>query len=70
MKGRMPDGPTALRDFAELMEGQAARHDRLQCRRSGEISTTAENFRTAASIARQEASRLEKEAIQRAGGSQ
>jgi len=68
MKPPIPDGVTALRSFANFLDGQAARHERLQRRRAGTISTTVETFRTAASHARQEATRLERVAQQQKGG--
>ncbi|GEM_PF-3450442 len=54
----IPDGPKALRDFADQMEAEARQYDRPQYGR--ERSTVAETFRHAASLARQKAARLER----------
>ncbi|OWQ56421.1 hypothetical protein CEE60_02805 [Stenotrophomonas maltophilia] len=67
----LPSGSQALRHFADLMDGQAARCDVLQRRPRGERSTTADAYRLSASLARQQATkleRLEQQLAARAGG--
>ncbi|HGM6720616.1 TPA: hypothetical protein ACKQC2_001471 [Stenotrophomonas maltophilia] len=56
----IPNGPQALRHYAETLEQQAARYDRVLWRRGGERSTFAEALRLAASLARQQAHKLER----------
>ena len=63
----IPNGPQALRHYAETLEQQAARYDRVLWRRGGERSTFAEALRLAASLARQQAHKLER-LIQQAEG--
>ncbi|KAK6697250.1 hypothetical protein SNK04_014168 [Fusarium graminearum] len=50
----------ALRHHAATLEEQAARYDRLLWRRGGERSTMATSLRLAASLARQQAHKLER----------
>lgn len=67
----IPTGSQALKHFADTLDQQAERLDRLIWRDRGQRSTTAEAYRTSASLARQQASRLEQiEALAaaRAGG--
>lgn len=56
----IPTAPQALRHHADTLEQQAARYDRVLWRRGGERSTMAEALRLAASLARQQAHRLER----------
>lgn len=60
----IPDGPQALRNLADTLEQQAAGYDRVLWRRGGERSTMAEALRLSASLARQQAHRLERLAEQ------
>lgn len=55
----IPTGSEALRHFADTLDQQAERLDRLLWRDRGQRSTTAEAYRLAASLARQQASKLE-----------
>ncbi|WP_049438894.1 hypothetical protein [Stenotrophomonas maltophilia] len=55
----IPAGSQALRYFADTLDQQAQRLDRLLWRDRGQRSTTAEAYRLAASLARQQASKLE-----------
>ncbi len=55
----LPSGSQALRHAAADLDQQAATYDRLMRRSGREISTVAEAFRTAASLLRQKARRLE-----------
>lgn len=67
----IPTGSQALKNFADTLDQQAERLDRLLWRDRGQRSTTAEAYRTSASLARQQASRLEQMemlAAARAGG--
>lgn len=67
----LPTGSQALRHLADTLESQAQRLDRLLWRDLGQRSTTAEAYRLAASLARQQAHRLgqlEREFATRAGG--
>ncbi|EED38575.1 hypothetical protein SSKA14_1587 [Stenotrophomonas sp. SKA14] len=67
----IPTGSQALKHFADTLDQQAERWDRLLWRDRGQRSTTAEAYRTSASLARQQASRLEQmetQAAARAGG--
>ncbi|WP_313274790.1 hypothetical protein [Stenotrophomonas sp.] len=67
----IPTGSQALRHFADTLDQQAERLDRLLWRDRGQRSATAEAYRTSASLARQQASKLElmeKQAVARAGG--
>ncbi|HDX0948340.1 TPA: hypothetical protein RNT26_001001 [Stenotrophomonas maltophilia] len=59
MSNFVPTGSQALKHFADTLDQQAARLDRLLWRDRGQRSTTAEAYRTSASLARQQASRLE-----------
>ncbi|OBU52839.1 hypothetical protein [Stenotrophomonas maltophilia] len=71
MSNFIPTGSQALKNFADTLDQQAARLDRLLWRDRGQRSTTAEAYRTSASLARQQASRLEQMetlAAARAGG--
>lgn len=71
MSNFVPTGSQALMHFADTLDQQAARLDRLLWRDRGQRSTTAEAYRTSASLARQQASRLqqiETLAAARAGG--
>lgn len=56
----IPTAPQALRHYADTLEQQAAAYDRVLRRRGGERSTMAEALRLAASLARQQAHRLER----------
>lgn len=60
MSELIPNGPQALRHHADTLEQQAARYDRVLWRRGGERSTFAEALRLAASLARQQAHKLER----------
>ncbi len=60
----MPTGPQALRNLADTYEQQARVYDLRLWRSRGERSTVAEAFRHAASIARQQAAKLERLAKQ------
>lgn len=60
MTDLIPTGPQALRHHADTLEQQAARYDRVLWRRGGERSTFAEALRLAASLARQQAHKLER----------
>lgn len=60
MTDLIPNGPQALRHHADTLEQQAARYDRVLWRRGGERSTFAEALRLAASLARQQAHKLER----------
>lgn len=60
MSELIPSGPLALRHYADTLEQQAARYDRVLWRRGGERSTFAEALRLAASLARQQAHKLER----------
>lgn len=67
----VPAGSQALRHFADTLDQQADRLDRLLWRDRGQRSTTAEAYRTSASLARQQAAKLEQLetlAAARAGG--
>lgn len=55
----IPTGSQALRHFADTLDQQAQRLDRLLWRDRGQRSTTAEAYRLSASLARQQASKLE-----------
>jgi len=55
----IPNGPQALRHLAETLEQQARVYDLRLWRDRGQRSTVAETFRHSASIARQQARRLE-----------
>ncbi|WP_155761188.1 hypothetical protein [Stenotrophomonas maltophilia] len=55
----IPTGSQALRHFADTLDQQAQRLDRLLWRDRGQRSTTAEAYRLSASLARQQAKRLE-----------
>ncbi|OBU53832.1 hypothetical protein A9K69_08580 [Stenotrophomonas maltophilia] len=71
MSAFLPTGSQALRHLADTLEGQAERLDRLLWRDRGQRSTAAEAYRASASLARQQASRLEmleRQAAARAGG--
>lgn len=59
MTDLIPNGPQALRHHAQTLEQQASRYDRVLWRRGGERSTFAEALRLAASLARQQAHKLE-----------
>ncbi len=66
----LPTAAQALRHFADTLEIQASRLDCVLWRPSGERSTTAEAYRLSASLARQQAhklERLERQLEQRAG---
>ncbi|HED4877292.1 TPA: hypothetical protein R4K21_003111 [Stenotrophomonas maltophilia] len=66
----IPTGSQALRHFADTLDQQAQRLDRLLWRDRGQRSTTAEAYRLSASLARQQASkleRMERQAAARAG---
>jgi len=66
----IPTGSQALRHFADTLDQQAQRLDRLLWRDRGQRSTTAEAYRLSASLARQRASkleRMERQAAARAG---
>jgi hypothetical protein len=60
MSDVIPTAPQALRHHAATLEEQAARYDRLLWRRGGERSTMATSLRLAASLARQQAHKLER----------
>ncbi|MBH1548781.1 hypothetical protein I5U02_02210 [Stenotrophomonas maltophilia] len=69
----LPTGSQALRHLADTLERQAERLDRLLWRDRGQRSTTAEAYRLAASLARQQAHKLdqlERQHAARAGGGQ
>lgn len=69
----LPTGSQALRHLADTLEGQAERLDRLLWRDRGQRSTTAEAYRLASSLARQQAHKLdqlERQLAARAGGGQ
>lgn len=71
MSNFIPTGSQALRHLADTLEQQAASLDRLLWRDLGQRSTTAEAYRSSASLARQQASKLEfmeRQAAARAGG--
>ena len=71
MSNYIPSGSQALRLFADTLDQQAARLDRLLWRDRGQRSTTAQAYRTSASLARQQAVKLEQMerlAAARAGG--
>ncbi|MFK3845761.1 hypothetical protein [Stenotrophomonas sp. NPDC078853] len=71
MTDLMPTGPQALRNLADTLEQQARSYDLRLWRSRGERSTVAEAFRHSASIARQQAAkleRLEQQLAARAGG--
>lgn len=70
MKRLIPDGPTALRNLAERLEAQARRSDFYANSGRGRVSFVGEVYRTAASIARQEAAQLEKITQELEGGAQ
>lgn len=55
----IPTGSQALRHFADTLDRQAERLDCLLWRDRGQRSSTAEAYRTSASLARQQASKLE-----------
>ncbi|QDY47388.1 hypothetical protein DUW70_01930 [Stenotrophomonas maltophilia] len=55
----VPTGSQALRHFADTLDQQADRLDRLLWRDRGQRSTTAQAYRTSASLARQQAVKLE-----------
>lgn len=55
----IPTGSQALRHYADTLDQQAQRLDRLLWRDRGQRSTTAEAYRLSASLARQQASKLE-----------
>lgn len=55
----IPTGSQALRHFANTLDQQAERLDRLLWRDRGQRSTTAGAYRLSASLARQQASKLE-----------
>lgn len=55
----IPTGSQALRHFANTLDQQAETLDRLLWRDRGQRSTTAEAYRLSASLARQQASKLE-----------
>lgn len=66
----IPTGSQALRHLADTLDQQAQRLDRLLWRDRGQRSTTAEAYRLSASLARQQASKLEgmeRQAAARAG---
>ena len=56
----IPNGPIALRNLAARLDAQAARSDVVMNHGRGRASFVGDVYRTAASIARQEASQLEK----------
>lgn len=60
MTDLMPTGPQALRNLADALEQQARSYDLRLWRSRGERSTVAEAFRHSASIARQQAAKLER----------
>ncbi|MCS4235060.1 hypothetical protein [Stenotrophomonas sp. BIGb0135] len=64
MTDLMPTGQQALRNLADTYEQQARLYDHRLWRDRGQRSTVAETFRHAASIARQQASKLERLAKQ------
>ncbi|HDS1139828.1 TPA: hypothetical protein QDZ75_003901 [Stenotrophomonas maltophilia] len=71
MSNFIPTGSQALRLFADTLDQQAVRLDRLLWRDRGQRSTTAEAYRISASLARQQAVKLEQMerlAAARAGG--
>lgn len=71
MSNLIPTGSQALRHFADTLDQQADRLDRILWRDRGQRSTAAGAYRTSASLARQQASRLEQVerlAVARAGG--
>ncbi len=70
MKRLIPNGPTALRNLAERLEAQARRSDFIANGGRGRPSFVGEVYRTAASIARQEAAQLEKITQELKGGAQ
>lgn len=59
MSNYIPSGSQALRLFADTLDQQADRLDRLLWRDRGQRSTTAQAYRTSASLARQQAVKLE-----------
>lgn len=63
----MPSGPQALRNLADTLEQQARVYDLRLWRDRGQRSTVAEAFRHSASIARQQANKLERLAEQLGG---
>ncbi|HEL5028587.1 TPA: hypothetical protein UOA81_003826 [Stenotrophomonas maltophilia] len=71
MSNFIPTGSQALRHLADTLDQQADRLDRLLWRDRGQRSTTAQAYRTSASLARQQAVKLEQMerlAAARAGG--
>lgn len=71
MSNFIPTGSQALRHFADTLDQQAVRLDRILWRDRGQRSTTAEAYRISASLARQQAvklERMERLAAARAGG--
>lgn len=56
----IPNGPKALRNLAARLDAQAARSDVVMNHGRGRPSFVGDVYRTAASIARQEAAQLEK----------
>ncbi|MCU1196159.1 hypothetical protein JAK23_10790 [Stenotrophomonas maltophilia] len=60
MSNFIPSGSQALRHLADTLDQQAQRLDRLLWRDRGQRSTTAEAYRLSASLARQQASKLER----------
>lgn len=60
MTDLLPTGPQALRHLADTLDQQARSYDCLLWRPRGERSSTAEAFRHAASLARQQANKLER----------
>lgn len=71
MSNFIPTGSKALKHFADTLDQQADRLDRLLWRDRGQRATAAEAYRTAASLARQKAVKLEtmeRLAAARAGG--
>lgn len=70
MSRLIPDGPMALRNLADRLEAQASRSDFIANGGRGRPSFVGEVYRTAASIARQEAAQLERITQQLKGGEQ
>ncbi|OBU48511.1 hypothetical protein [Stenotrophomonas maltophilia] len=60
MSNFIPSGSQALRHLADTLDQQADRLDRLLWRDRGQRSTTAEAYRSSASLARQQAVKLER----------
>ncbi len=54
MSNFIPTGSQALRHLADTLDQQADRLDRLLWRDRGQRSTTAQAYRTSASLARQQ----------------